>query len=279
MWSFSTRSPSHESMAGRTVSDPSTATATTRIVAAPNPLNVGSPVRNIPAIAMITVSPEMSTERPDVAAAISSASSSLLPSRALLTLPLQIEHRVVDADGEPDQEDDRSDALVHRQDLAGDREQSHRRDHGSQPEQQRNARRYERSEREEQDPERDRKRKLARFLEVVREHAAELLVGTCGAELLDHEVGVRRLRRGCRVEYRLNAILGRVGITGHLEIDQHRVTVCRDEAGVLERRFEVRDRLIGLQTLDDVADHSLEFWVERRSASPTGRSPARLPAS
>ena len=67
-------------MAGRTVSDPSTATATTMIVAAPNPLKVGSPVRNSPAMAIITVSPEMSTERPEVAAATWSASSGLLPS-------------------------------------------------------------------------------------------------------------------------------------------------------------------------------------------------------
>ena len=65
--------------AGRTVSEPSTATATTRIVATPKEAKVASPVRNMPAIATITVRPEMSTERPEVAAAASSAARSLRP--------------------------------------------------------------------------------------------------------------------------------------------------------------------------------------------------------
>lgn len=74
-----TRSPSHESSPGSTVSDPTTAIATTVIVAIANEPNVLSPVKNMPAIATITVSPEISTERPDVAAAASSAACSLRP--------------------------------------------------------------------------------------------------------------------------------------------------------------------------------------------------------
>ena len=61
------------------MSEPSTAIATTRIVAIANDPNVLSPVRNIPAIAVITVRPEIRTERPEVAAAASSAADSLLP--------------------------------------------------------------------------------------------------------------------------------------------------------------------------------------------------------
>ena len=49
------------------------------IVATPNEANVASPVRNMPAIAAITVRPEISTERPEVAAAASSAARSLRP--------------------------------------------------------------------------------------------------------------------------------------------------------------------------------------------------------
>ena len=75
----STLSPSFESRAGRTVSEPSIATATTRIVATPREAKVASPVRNMPAIATITVSPETSTDRPEVAAAMASASRSLRP--------------------------------------------------------------------------------------------------------------------------------------------------------------------------------------------------------
>ena len=77
--SRSTLSPSLESTAGRTVSEPSTAIATTTIAATPREAKISLPVRNMPAIATITVRPETSTERPEVAAAISSASRGLRP--------------------------------------------------------------------------------------------------------------------------------------------------------------------------------------------------------
>ncbi len=70
---FSTLSPSFARIAGSTVSEPIIATATTSIVATPNETNVLSPVNRSPAIAIITVTPEMSTDRPEVAAAASSA--------------------------------------------------------------------------------------------------------------------------------------------------------------------------------------------------------------
>ena len=72
---FSTLSPSLESTAGRTVIEPSMATATTRIVPTANELNTALPAKNIPAMAIITVRPETSTARPEVAAANSSASA------------------------------------------------------------------------------------------------------------------------------------------------------------------------------------------------------------
>ena len=58
---FSTRSPSFESTAGSTVSEPSMATATTIIVPTEKDMNVLSPERNMPAIAIRTVMPETST--------------------------------------------------------------------------------------------------------------------------------------------------------------------------------------------------------------------------
>ena len=76
---FSTLSPSTDRIAGSTVSEPSIATATTIIVPTANDMNVLSPEKNIPAIAMITVKPEISTARPDVAAATSSDASELRP--------------------------------------------------------------------------------------------------------------------------------------------------------------------------------------------------------
>jgi hypothetical protein len=74
-----TLSPSLDRSAGSTVSDPSTAIATTMMVAIANELKTSSPVKNMPAIAAITVKPETSTARPDVAAAASSAAVSLRP--------------------------------------------------------------------------------------------------------------------------------------------------------------------------------------------------------
>ncbi len=72
-------SPSRESSAGSTVTEPSTATATTMIVPVAIEPNVLSPARYMPAIAAITVSPETITEWPEVAAADSSAASGLAP--------------------------------------------------------------------------------------------------------------------------------------------------------------------------------------------------------
>ena len=61
---FSTLSPSLESIAGSTVSEPIMATATTIIVPIANDMNVLSPESSMPAMAMITVKPEISTARP-----------------------------------------------------------------------------------------------------------------------------------------------------------------------------------------------------------------------
>jgi hypothetical protein len=51
------------------------ATATTSIVPTANELNTTLPAKNMPAMAIITVTPETSTARPEVAAANSSAAA------------------------------------------------------------------------------------------------------------------------------------------------------------------------------------------------------------
>ena len=66
--------PSSSSTAGRTVTDPATAHATTRIVALARPLKIFDPMTYIPAIATATVVPETITVRPEVRAVRSSAS-------------------------------------------------------------------------------------------------------------------------------------------------------------------------------------------------------------
>ena len=71
----STRSPSLPSSAGSTVSDPTIAANTTSIAPTPIDVKIFEPESSIPAIAIRTVPPEMSTAWPDVAAARWSASS------------------------------------------------------------------------------------------------------------------------------------------------------------------------------------------------------------
>ena len=61
-------------MAGRTVSEPITATATTSTEPVPSEVNTTSPARYMPAIETITATPETTTACPEVAAAISTAS-------------------------------------------------------------------------------------------------------------------------------------------------------------------------------------------------------------
>ena len=99
-------SPTFESMAGSTVIDPSIAIATTMIEPVASPANSGSPAKYRPAMAAITVRPEISTVRPEVAAATFERLFLAPPGLALFTLAPDVEQRVVHADGEADQQDD-----------------------------------------------------------------------------------------------------------------------------------------------------------------------------
>jgi hypothetical protein len=76
---FSTRSPSQDSVAGSTVSEPATAIATTMIVPIAIEVQIAVPPKNMPASAAMTVRPEIRIARPEVAAATSSAASFVLP--------------------------------------------------------------------------------------------------------------------------------------------------------------------------------------------------------
>ena len=77
----SIRSPSSASIAGSTVSEPSTAIATTSIVARPIEMNTALPESSSPASATITVRPETRIARPTVADAASSAAAGPRPAR------------------------------------------------------------------------------------------------------------------------------------------------------------------------------------------------------
>ena len=78
---FSMRSPSADRTAGSTVSEPIIATKTTSIAPMAKDMNVLSPEKNIPAMAIMTVTPESRTARPEVAAAASREARALRPAR------------------------------------------------------------------------------------------------------------------------------------------------------------------------------------------------------
>ena len=75
---------------------------------------------------------------------------------ALLALAAQIEQGVVDANGQPDEQDDRVDGAVHRHELRDEPDQAQRAADGGEPEQHRQAGSDQRAEGEQQDGERDR---------------------------------------------------------------------------------------------------------------------------
>ena len=153
---FSTRSPSADRIAGSTVSEPIMATATTSIVPIAKDMKVLSPEKNMPAIAIITVKPEISTARPEVAAAASSAARSAASGAALVSLAAHVEERVVDSDGQADQQDDLGDLLVHRDDLARAVRPGRAWRAPGQPERDRHERRGQRPDDQQQDEDRER---------------------------------------------------------------------------------------------------------------------------
>ena len=85
-------------------------------------VKIALPVNSIPAIAISTVRPEISTACPDVAPAVSSASRGERPARALLPLAAEVEERVVDADRHPDQQDHGLRRVAGRDDVAREAE-------------------------------------------------------------------------------------------------------------------------------------------------------------
>ena len=92
----------------------------------PKPTKIGLPANSSPAIAVITVRPEISTARPEVAAAISTAASARVAAVALLHHAARVEHRVVDADGEADDHHELGHVGRQRVELADRPEQADR---------------------------------------------------------------------------------------------------------------------------------------------------------
>ncbi len=196
------------------------------------------------------------------------------PGVALLHFSPQVEHRIVDADGEADQQDHRVRRGLHRDDLADRADQSERPDHGRDGEQQRDTRRDERAEGDDQDDHRDRERQELGPLEVIVEAGAELLVGACVAELLDPQVGVRLLGRRGGGERGVDPLVGLIAVARDREGDERGAAILGDLA-LVALGERARD-LGGVRRVLQAADDGLHARLERGVVDRRGLAAARL---
>jgi hypothetical protein len=197
----------------------------------------------MPAIEMSTMKPETTIAWPDVRCGRFECRLRALAPVALLHLATHVEHRVVDADGEADEQDDRADLVGDRGELADRAQQAERRTDGRHAEQQRQACRDERAEGQQRNDQRERQRQRLGALEVVLERLLERLARRDGADLLDAQVRVRSLDgRGGR-ERRVDVLDPLVVVAGDLEGQQRRAPVLGDLAGgvCVERRDDLLD--------------------------------------
>ena len=218
--SRSTLSPSLESSAGSTVSDPSIGDGDHDHRGHPEGARSPSPAKSMPAMATITVAP--GDEHRAARRGRGYLERVLLapPGGPFLAFALQVEHRVVDPDGEADQEHQRVDGLVARPDLARDSPEAEGGEDGRQGEQQRDAGGDERAEDDDEDEQGDRDRVEPGLAEVGEERALERVVGARVAELADEELRVGRLSRRDSGEDRLDLVDRVVRVAADLEVDE-----------------------------------------------------------
>ena len=262
---FSTLSPSLPRSAGSTVSEPIIATATTIIVPIEKDMNVLSPERNMPAIAIRTVMPEIEDGAAGGGCGGLEGGVLASPGRTLFTFTPEVEERVVDADGEADQQDHFGDRFVDGDELAGQRDQSRGRDDRGDRQEQWDERGNGGAEDEQQDHERQRQRDHAGRLEHAVERVVDSLARAGAAELVDLEgrmPGCGLVDGGLdRLDVEDGLLVGALGA----ELHHRRVAVVRDLIGVtsLERRVELANLRHRVERLGDVLDRGLERRIAR----------------
>ena len=230
--------PSFASSAGRIDSEPISATATISIAPTAIEVKTALPVKSIPAIAISTVRPGDEDRVPRCAGSLQQRIAVREAARPLLALAAEVEERVVDPDGHPDQQDHRLRRAARGDDMARERRETDRREHAREGEEHRQPRRDERSERDEQDDQRHRQRRVLGPLEVLAERLVQLVRRTGEAELGDREAGMPLLDAVDGVEDRLHLLVGLVLVAADLELNERRAPALRDLARVrgVERR-------------------------------------------
>ncbi len=187
------------------------------------------------------------------------------PGATLLALAADVEQRVVDADGQADEHDQRRGGVVHRQRVRQQRQAAERGHHRGQAEQQRHRGRHERPEGEDEDDQRDRDREDLRALEVVSGDLAGGLVEGRVAGLLEAHAAVRDGGRVRGVDQRLHVVGGVVGIAAHRDLDQRGAPARLGQLRCIGRAVDGRD-------LGQPGEAPLQ--VARRGGRLTGRGRA-----
>ena len=148
---------------------------------------------------------------------------------ALLALTLEIEERVVDADGHADQRDHDRGVVADGEDVARERHQADGRDHGRDGEQDGHAGGDERTERDHEDQQGDGQRERLGPLEVALDELVDLAADARIAELLDAQIGMCPLGGVDGGFHRRDAIGGGGGVALDVELHERGVLVLRDE--------------------------------------------------
>ena len=224
-----TLSPRMASTAGRNVSEPTTEMKTTEIVPIAIERNSGSSSRNSPAIEIMTARPEKNTARPAVLEATSDGRQLVAPA-PLGAEARDHEQRVVDRDGQPDQDDQLAGVWADRRDeLAVQAQDPERRQQRRDRQDERHDRRDGRTERDQQDHERQRDRDPQRRVEVV---VDELEMSSLASVLLRAWIGQVRVvaRSSPRRPARARGVrTDLVAVAGDPGDDPDRRPVRRDE--------------------------------------------------
>jgi hypothetical protein len=187
-----------------------------------------------------------------------------MPGRSLLALAPQVEERVVDPDGEADEQDHGREVLVHRRELARQRHQRHRRQHRRDADRERHQGRHKRAEGDHQDQQGEGQGERLRLQQVLGERLVQLLVGADVAELLDGDLRVvgRDRLDGCLRG--LDPVPRLQRVPCDLELDQRRALVLGDRRALAQRRDHVDHVLRVLQPRDRVLDRGTELRIVDR---------------
>ena len=172
----------------------------------------------------------------------------LLGARAagpFLPLPAQVEQRVVDGDGHPDEQHDRGRAGVDGQPLPGDGEQGQRGEHRRPGQQHRDAGRDQRAEHRDQQDQRDRHRGLRSLPEVLAHDGVGGPVGARVPGFGNQQAGMAGRHRGHRAQRRHDGLVLLAGAGRHRERDQGAAPIGRDQPGAAaaERRGDIPRRV------------------------------------